>query len=320
MNEVICIGMAVTNILAKGVKQIRFGGHTEFVESVSMAVGGDALTQAIVISKLGHQVGLYSMVGMDLQGSYLLNTCKEQGIDVNNVIVSELYPTSTSMVLVTEDGERSFISHKGGTVDEFCLPESLLSRIERDVKIVSIGSLFCSPKFDHQIGKLLRTAKDAGALTIADMVPNRGVIGLKEVKSALPFLDYIVPSKEEALLYTEKGNVKDAAEMLMDYGVSNVIVKQGADGAFVLTSESSYTVPVFPSNVVDTTGAGDNFMAGFISGLLRNYKLNDCLELASATASVSIGSIGATTGVNTFEQIQEVMREKGSYYRGKIHY
>jgi sugar/nucleoside kinase (ribokinase family) len=307
MNEVLCVGMAVIDILAKGVKTIRFGGHTEFVDSVSMSAGGDALNQAIVLSKLGHRPGLLSMVGSDAQGEYLINECKKNQVDVNGVVISDKYPTSTSMVLITPDGERSFISQKNGTVDEFCLSAIHFWKLIPGIKVVSIGSLFCSPKFDAQAGELLAKAKKIGAYTVADTVPNKTVSGISELRDVLPFLDYFIPSREEALFYTGKETVLEAAELFMEYGASTVIVKQGREGALLVTKYRKCQIPAYPGEAVDATGAGDNFVAGFIAGLLRDKPVDKCLEIASATASIAIRSVGATTGVRNFGQVQGVI-------------
>jgi sugar/nucleoside kinase (ribokinase family) len=308
MNEVLCVGMALTDILAKGVQTIRFGGHTEFVETVSMSTGGDALNQAIVLSKLGHKPGLLSMVGSDAQGEYLINECKKNGVDVEGVVITEKFPTSTSVVLITADGERSFISQKQGTtIDEFCLSDIHFQQLMPGVRVVSIGSLFCGQKFDTQICILLEKAKKIGAYTVADTVPNKDKAGIEELKDVLPFLDYFIPSEEEALFYTGKKTVLEAAELFRNYGAGTVIIKQGKKGAFVLTGKGGFTVPAYPAEVVDTTGAGDNFVAGFISGLLRNQPLDICFEIAGITASIAIGSVGATTGIKNFDQIQALI-------------
>jgi sugar/nucleoside kinase (ribokinase family) len=307
INEVLCVGMALTDILAKGVQTIRFGGHTEFVESVSMSTGGDALNQAIVLSKLGHKPGLLSMVGSDAQGEYIINECKKHGVDVNGVVISEQFSTTTSMVLITANGERSFISAKHGTIDELCLSDIHFQQLIPGVRVVSIGSLFCSPKLDTQAAILLKKAKEIGAYTVADTVPNKDTAGIEELKYVLPLLDFFIPSKEEALFYTGKKTVPGAAELFKNCGAGVVIVKQGKEGAFVLTDKGGFTVPAYPAEVVDTTGAGDNFVAGFISGLLRNRQLDKCLEIAGITASIAIASIGATTGIKNFDQVQALI-------------
>jgi len=86
------------------------------------------------------------------------------------------------------------------------------------------------------------------------------------------------------------------------------VIKRGGQGVFVRTKTDRLSVGPYPSSVVDTTGAGDNFVAGFICGLLRGEPLRRCVMIGAATASIAIQSIGATTGVGSFEQVMDVIR------------
>jgi sugar/nucleoside kinase (ribokinase family) len=216
------------------------------------------------------------------------------------------------MVLITADGERSFISQKHGTIDEFCLSDIHFQQLMPGIRVVSIGSLFCSPKLDAQAAKLLKKAKETGACTVADTVPNKDTAEIEGLKNVLPLLDFFIPSKEEALFYTGKKTVQEAAELFKNCGAGVVIVKQGKEGVFVLIDKGGFTIPAYPAKVVDTTGAGDNYVAGFIAGLLRNQPLDECLEIAGITASIAIGSVGATTGIKNFEQVQDLISNNGS--------
>ena len=111
--EAICLGMAVVDVLVKGVTEFPRGGSTVFVERVGMSAGGDAVNQAITLSKLGHDVGLMTLVGDDPQGSFLLQQCAQEGVDTQGVSISKELPTSTTVVLVDEGGERSCMSQRG---------------------------------------------------------------------------------------------------------------------------------------------------------------------------------------------------------------
>jgi sugar/nucleoside kinase (ribokinase family) len=308
--EVICLGMAVADILARGVPNEIVGGATTVAEEVTMSVGGDALNEAITLSKLGHSVMLMTLVGADPQGKFLLEQCKTNGVNVAGVTVSHRYPTSTSIVLIRPDGERSFISQKGGTVDEYSLDDIDVSLIKLGVKVVSVGSLFCSKRLDvDALPIVLRRAKEIGAITLADLVLNNRETKLEDVQDVLSYLDYIIPSEEEAIVYTGKRDLDDIAEVFLSYGVKNVVIKLGSKGVYARTARESKHLPVYPSEVIDATGAGDNFVAGFISALARGGSLTDCLQFGSATAAISIQFVGATTGVKDQQQVKDFIRE-----------
>lgn len=306
--EAICIGMAVTDVLAKGVTRIPQEGCTEYVDSISVCTGGDALNEAITLARLGHRVGLMTLVGNDPQGDYIIGECRQNGVDVSAIARSHDHPTSTSIVLVNEAGERSFLSAQGASIDGFALEHIDLDYIRPGLKVLSIGSLFCGKALNAEaLVKVVAKAKAVGATTIADFVPNPGSDVLDSIREVLPLLDYVVPSKEEAFLYTRRTDVDEIAEAFFRYGVKNAIVKLGGEGVFAKTPTDRFRVGLYPATVVDTTGAGDAFVAGLISGMIRGEPLRDCVKMGAATASIAIQSIGATTGVKSFDQVREVM-------------
>jgi sugar/nucleoside kinase (ribokinase family) len=90
--------------------------------------------------------------------------------------------------------------------------------------------------------------------------------------------------------------------------VKTVVIKLGPDGVFVRNRTDRFQIGVYPSTVVDTTGAGDSFVGGFISGLVRKEPLLRCAMIGAATASLAVQSVGATTGVKSFEQVMDVIK------------
>jgi sugar/nucleoside kinase (ribokinase family) len=306
--EAICIGMAVVDVLAKGITEIPRHGSTVFIERVSMSAGGDAVNQAITLSKLGHDVGLMSLVGDDPQGTFLLQECAKDGVDTRGVSISRTFPTSTTIVLVDEDGERSCVSQRGGTADEYGLADVDLGLITTEVKVLSVGSLFCSERLDTEaLPEVLEAAKKVGATTVADFVPNRLDVTAADLAELLGMLDYVAPSMAEAAHLTGKTEPYEAVDVLLDLGARNVVLKLGAQGALARSRSVSLSVPAYATSVVDTTGAGDNFMAGFISGILQRRPLRSCLELGSATAALSVQALGATGGVRDAAQVESFL-------------
>jgi sugar/nucleoside kinase (ribokinase family) len=307
--EVICIGMAVADILVRGVSSFPAGGVTSPVHDITIASGGDAVNEAITLSRLGHRVGLLVPVGDDMQGDFVVSQCEKHGVDVSGVSRIAKYPTATSIVLINSKGERSFLSQPESALDAFLLSESDVDRIKPGVKVVSLGSFFCGRNLhDGALATAVRKAKDVGAITIADFVLSPHAKGLKSISHLLELIDYAAPSREEARVYAGTDDLDEIAKEFFGYGVKNVVIKQGREGVFVRTKTDRFCVRPYPSSVVDTTGAGDSFVAGFICGLLRGEPLRGCVMIGAATASIAIQSIGATTGVRSFEQVMDVVR------------
>jgi sugar/nucleoside kinase (ribokinase family) len=306
--EVVCVGMSVVDVLAQGVADVRFDGSTNFVRGVGMWAGGDALNEAVTLARLGHSVALMTLVGDDAQGKFVLQECARNGVDTGAIATCTTHQTTTTIVLIGEDGERSFITQRGGTMEAFSIEHVDMAYLREGTRVVCIGSLFCSDRLDRNgVAALLKRAKQAGAITVADLVPNRAGARLSDIADILPLLDYIVPSIEEAVLYTGRSDPDEVADVCIRLGVKNVVIKMGSRGAYARSASERIAVPAYPAVVVDTTGAGDNFVAGFISGLLRNCSLLECLKLGSATASVAIQSIGANSGVQSLQQVMDVI-------------
>ena len=308
--EVICIGMAVADILVRGASHFPGGGTTSIVDGITICTGGDAVNEAITLSRLGHHVGLIALVGSDLQGDFVVSECKKNGVDVSGLARTAEHPTATSVVLINSSGERSFLSQPDSALDVFILNETDLDRIKPGLKVLSLGSFFCGKNLHNgALASALRKAKQVGAVTVADFVLSPHAAGLKSIAPLLELVDYAVPSKEEASAYAGSDNLDQIAEEFFGYGVKNILIKLGREGVFVRTPTDRFRIDVYPSSVVDTTGAGDSFMAGFISGLVRGEPLRRSAMIGAATASIAIQSIGATTGVSSFEQVMDVVQK-----------
>lgn len=193
------------------------------------------------------------------------------------------------------------------------------------VKVVSFASLFRAPLDDPDvIRKLIREAHESGAIVCADTkLPTFRQIELSEIADVLPYIDYFFPNEEEALYYTDMDEPRDAVTELLSMGVKGVVVKCGAKGivaglgwenpavgcgeAFCATCLAStcsirdsekirggemFALPAIPVDAVDTTGAGDHFVAGFIKGLLKGLDFRGCCQMGLAAAARCIVHTG----------------------------
>jgi sugar/nucleoside kinase (ribokinase family) len=158
--------------------------------------------------------------------------------------------------------------------------------------------------------KILKTARENGVTTFADMVPMTGGETIGDIMEALPWLDYFLPNLEEAAMLTGLSDPEEMADSLLQCGIKNVVIKLGKEGCLFKNSAKRIKVPAFSVNAVDTTGAGDNFAAGFISAVLDGMEPEDCCAFANATAAVSTESLGAVGGVKSRRQIEAFLLGK----------
>jgi sugar/nucleoside kinase (ribokinase family) len=161
--------------------------------------------------------------------------------------------------------------------------------------------------------ELLRRARDAGAVTMLDTVYVEGVEGeewRRRVFPALPELDYFVPSEPEAAAMSGEREASRMSRVFREEGARNVVIKLGSRGVLCVSERGEETVvPAMRGvNVVDATGAGDCWGAGFIAGLVAGKSMVEAARLGNAVAGVSIQGLGATTALRDMNQVMELMR------------
>lgn len=308
--EIICAGMFVADVLVQGVAALPKWGETGFISDISFAMGGDAANQAVALAKLGHQVSVLGMTGDDLPGQFIRQNCASRGLGIEGLCVDPARPTHTAIVMIEKSGERSFLIRRP---DASILtgPEHInLDLVKPGLKALSIGSMFCAPRFDREaVAPLLRKAKTVGAITLTDMVMDQRGYGLDDLKDVWPNLDYVAPSELEAELVTGEKDPRAMAAAFRKHGVKNVILKRGTQGVVAFVGGDVFTCPAFKAPVVDTTGAGDNFMGGFIHALTRNMTMAEALRFGSACAALSIQAVGAGAGLMDIRQVEKFLRE-----------
>jgi sugar/nucleoside kinase (ribokinase family) len=259
-----------------------------------LAGGGDAFNQAIALAKLGHRTMLATRLGADTGASLILDSARARGISTVATAIPD-QPTATAIVLVGADGEHRFLVQRG-LADRFPSAPMLDALAGDTPGIVSVGSLCWSQELDEVVlPEALATSRAAGAFTMADFVNDRPV-HLDALTPLLEQLDCILPSLEEATRLTGTTDADQMVERFRGAGARDVVIKRGAQGAIGYFGDEVIEVPAFRVQPVDTTGAGDNFVAGFISGLLQGGDWKAALHFGSATGALSTLALGAGAG------------------------
>ena len=291
--EVVCIGQALVDCIVRGKEKDPYKKNVYRAESVSLNTGGDALNESIVLSHLGHAVKLVCGVGADAAGELVLNTAKSHGVDISDAVQSEQLNTPVANLIVAADGSRQSVNSPATMLAGFDPCEEVV----RGAKVVSLASMFRAP-FDRKenIIRIVKAAKAEGAMVCADTkMPTYREIGLADIEEILPYIDYMFPNENEAAYYTGKDDFMEMARYFRDKGVKNVIVKTGEKGCTVCGEQESFEMPALAVDAVDSTGAGDNFVAGFISGLLKGWNLRKCCEYGTMRAAECVKYVGAVT-------------------------
>lgn len=313
--KMLCIGMMVCDTLLSPVPSNILTLGSVRIDKPSVCCGGDALNVAIGLAKLGNSVSVAGRVARDANGKFILNECNKYGIHASGVVYEEECATAASYALIDENGERHFLSEK--SIFEKLSGEDISDEAIEEADMIYIGSAMAMRKMDeggikdvflraHRLGKM--TVMDA-AYNLED--PERD--WLSYLAPAFMETDVFFPSMDEAVKITGQTDPELIAECFKKFPMKAFGVKMGAKGCFVTDFKEKRFIKC-PEGlpVVDTTGAGDSFMAGLMTGLARGLDVFSGSEFASCVASKNVGSIGGTAGIPDYEEAFDLYQ---SFYK-----
>jgi ribokinase len=269
-------------------------------DNLSLGGGGSAANVAVGASRLGVKSGFIGAIGFDTFGRVLLEELEREGIDVSHVKVDTTISSGLTFIGVNKKGQVIMFGYTGASDKLF--PSDLDS------------SYICSAEHIHITGLSFDTALAAAKIakkanTIVSFDPGRlmSKLGFERVSPLLKNVDQILLNHEEIEELTGENRLDYAAKALLKTGPKIVVVKRGADGVFSMTSDSKFSVPAYSVKVVDTTGAGDAFSAGFITAQLEGKNLKESVKFANATANLKITKLGARA-LPTRKAVEQFLR------------
>jgi len=307
--DLICIGLSIMDSIIRGFNTEPVSATGYVAESGTLEVGGDAVNESIAAAKLGLKTGIICFVGNDPPGNTIISELSSRGVDTGLIVRSDEHNTPVTTIFLTEDGNRRSITNNSHRYNFH--PEKHIEAI-RDTRAVILGSLFRAPFDDPEIiHSVLSEAKSHGVITFADCkLPNFRKLTLDDIGDSLGMIDYITPNEDEGRYYTGKDTPEEMAEVLLSYGVGNVIIKLGSGGSYFASREADLRMPAYEVDAVDATGAGDNFIAGFASEILRGNPYNMALRFASACGAICSTALGAGTALKSRDQVIEFILDR----------
>ncbi len=310
MFDVLCVGILVADAIAKPVVSIPSKGKLALTDRISLHSGGCATTAAINLAKLGRKPAIAGKIGDDGFGRFLANELQHAGVDTEALVMDPAASTSASLVIVTPDGERSFI-HSLGANGEFCEKDIRYDVVARS-KIVFVAGTMLMPAFDGaDCALFLQKCKEMGKITALDTAWDAQGRWMRVLEPCMPYIDYFLPSYEEARMLSGKDDPDEMADVFLSLGPHTVVIKLGSDGCLIRTKDGQrYKIPTFDRiQAVDTTGAGDSFCAGFLTGLSHGWDLHTCGRFANAVGTHCVMAVGASTGIRSEAEILRFMEE-----------
>ncbi len=304
--DIVFIGTAILDSVIKGFdpEPVSVAGFR--AESGSINAGGEGVNGSIASTKLGMKSALLCFLGKDQAGDLIEAELAKHGVDTSCIVRTSENPTPVTTIFVAEDGNRKSITNNAHSYNFH--PERY-PEVFTDTRAVVIGSLFRAPFNDPEVVKAVVTkAHSKGIPVFADTkLPNFRKLTLDDLADSLPMIDYITPNEDEARFFTGETEPAKMAEVFLSKGVKNVIIKLGGKGCLLRNSNKSIYLPAHKINVVDATGAGDNFMAGFVSEILRGSDERKALAFANACGAICSTAVGTGTALKNREQVLKML-------------
>jgi sugar/nucleoside kinase (ribokinase family) len=292
--NVVTLGVHVVDVLVRPVEQIPEGQGGILVEQIRVTPAGPAGGTAVTLAKLGARVRTAGAIGADELGDVMLDLLSRHGVDASLLVRREGVQTSASVLPIRPDGSRPAF-HVVGANATYSSADAPWEEIAA-ADYLHLGA----PEFmgGEEAAKILSFAREHDVVTSADILApgEQAAAVLDWIAPALPHLDYLLPNEEQVLALSGRLELVEGARALLDRGVGCVAATCGSRGAVVVDRDGDASVAAFAVDVVDTTGCGDAFSAGFLRGLSLGRAPRDAARLGCAAAALVAEGLGSDHG------------------------
>jgi len=299
--DLLVLGEINPDVVVSGVGEPVFGQAETLVEDARSVTGGSGAIMACAAAKLGLRTAIVGVVGDDTAGRMLLSGLSESGVDVGGCIVAPSISTGMSVILSRGD-DRAILTARGTTaaLRAIDVDPTLLA----NARHVHASHFFLQEALAPDLPAIFEKARDAGASTSVD--PNWDPAGIWDggLRAVLEQSSCLFVNETEAREISGAPDAEAAAAVLSAAGSADdvIVVKLGREGALARRGDELVRQKAPRSDVVDTTGAGDTFDAGFLAGYLQGWSLERCLELAVVCGSLSTRALGGTEAQPSLEE------------------
>ncbi len=301
MHDLLVVGEINVDLILQDETIAPVFGQEIVVKDALLTPGSSSVIMACGAARLGLDTAFFGLTGADEFGAFMRREMAKLGVDVSRVVADPALRTGLTVSLSTAK-DRAMITFMGSidalTADR--VPDDLLG----SARHLHCGSFFLQERLRPGLPDLFRRARARGLTVSLDLGWDPEGRWGSELERVIDLVDVLVPNETEALHLTGADTVEEALERLAAR-VPTVAVKLGPQGAAAASGAERARAEAIPATVVDTTGAGDSFNAGFIYGYLKGWPLERALRLGCACGSLSTEAAGGTTAQPTLARAME---------------
>lgn len=290
--KVVTMGVHVLDVLVRPVEAIPEGQGATLVEDIRMTAAGTAAGTALTLAKLGARVRTAGAIGTDPTGDLLVQLLDKAGIDTGLLVRRIDTSTSASVLPIRPNGDRPSLHLLGANIT-YGLDDVPWDAVAEATHLHLGGPELIGAEV---AARILAHAKEHDVVTSVDLLAPGELGTFDQIEPLLPYVDYLLPNDDQVLGFSGEDDLVTGAKKLVAAGAGLVAVTRGGEGALLVTAEGTETVPAFEIDVVDTTGCGDAFSAGFLRGISLDRTPREAAILGSAAAALVAQGLGSDHG------------------------
>jgi sugar/nucleoside kinase (ribokinase family) len=300
--DVLVVGDLFLDLVMSGFESWPNPGEESFATEFHKEVGGGAAITACGLARLGFGTFVLGVVGKS-DGAWMVDELRSRDVDVSVIRVSDTEPTAFTVSVSTAQ-DRALFTYGGANREFAAALETLVGLAKK--KGVRHVHLAHAVK-PAQAETLFREIHEVGCSLSLDVGWHPNWLSDAQAIAALRLVDVFFPNEREAAVSTKETNPRRMLEAFQRMGLRQVALKLGSEGAGLLSNGEIIVQPSGPVEVVDTTGAGDCFDAGFLYAWLHGMEPRQCLRAAAACGEMSVRVMGGIAGAPSREELESLL-------------
>lgn len=304
--DCVVVGSCVVDVLARPVPLTEPIGGGRLIESdpLVLTTGGIVSNSGIAMARLGMRVAAFTYVGNDEWAEVIRHRYKVEGVDTSALLTHPTGATSTTAVLIDPSGERTFVHCVGAP--RMLDKQALLGQLDlfAQSRVMLIGYYPLMTRLQNDLPEVFAAIRETGCLTAMDAAADGGT--MEPLAKILPHLDFYLPSESEAQHQTGLHEPRAIIAAYREAGAKGWLgIKLGSKGALISPQPGEFidvSAVKAPGPVIDTTGAGDCFLGGVLTGILRGLSPAAAGRLGAATGACCVTGLGATTAIRGYDE------------------
>ena len=306
---VVCFGVHILDVLGRPVTEIPPGQQSVILDEIRATAAGTAAGPSVDLAKLGVDVTNMGAIGDDVLGDLVVTLLEGYGVDASLLTRKVGHRTSATILPIRPNGERPAL-HAPGASGEFAIDDlgAPHAAALRSARVVHVGGPDALTAFDPiALADFLAENKGPSTIVTMDVLRNGDTDELDRLSPLLAQVDWFLPNDDQLRTLAGENDLKAAMAVIRTHGVGGVAVTLGEQGCLIDDGTHLTTIPAMKVNVVDTTGCGDGFDAGFILGLLAGATPVEAAWVGTVCGGLVASGLGSDAGIRDLEQVRTLV-------------